>query len=159
MGGVWEISPFFPHFRPHIISEGCHSSREIYISEGVTVTAFHCTGLDHCPRIPLSCFRARISIPEVAPLVTAKLVEVLLLDALLRPPPRLLGGGVGVHVGGQGEVASKVAAKVPHLHVEEREGDYPVVEMCFFRQMKDSEYSFQLGSFSHQNYSLGRQVE
>ena len=51
---------------------------------------------------------------------------MLLLDALLLPPPRLLGRRVGVHVRGQLEVAGEVAAKVPHLHVEERERHYPV---------------------------------
>ena len=51
---------------------------------------------------------------------------MLLPDALVLPPPRLLGRRVGVHVRGQLEVAGEVAAKVPHLHVEERERDYPV---------------------------------
>ena len=51
---------------------------------------------------------------------------MLLRDALLLPPPLLLCRRVGVHVRGQVKVAGEVAAEVPHLHVEEREGHDPV---------------------------------
>ena len=63
---------------------------------------------------------------------------MLLRDALLLPPPLLLCRRVGVHVRGQVEVAGEVAAEVPYLHVEEREGDDPEgVEMSVNRGFDD----------------------